>query len=130
MHRIFIISDGTGGTAEQILRSALAQFKGAELNIQRRPRIRTPEQVLTVVQEAASAGGFIVHTVVSNELRTAIGVAGRLHDVETIDLMGPLLTQLMVLLVGCTFRAAGAFSRAEQGIFPANRGHGIRISSR
>ena len=94
MYHIFVISDGTGGTAEQMLRAALTQFTGTDVRVHRFPEVRTEEQVLDVVEEALSANGFIVHTVVSGELRSTIGDLGRLHGIETIDLMGPLLAQL------------------------------------
>jgi regulator of PEP synthase PpsR (kinase-PPPase family) len=94
MYQIFVVSDGTGGTADQLLRAALAQFKELDVNIQRRGGILSEAQVIAVVKEAKDAQGFIVHTVVSAEMRKVIADIGRLHGVETIDLMGPLLAQL------------------------------------
>jgi regulator of PEP synthase PpsR (kinase-PPPase family) len=94
MNRVFVVSDATGITAEHVLSAALMQFAGAEVEIERRPGVRTEEQVRQVVQEVAGAGGFIVHTLVSDELRQVMLRTGRLHNVETIDLMGPLLARL------------------------------------
>ncbi len=94
MYHIFVLSDGTGGTAEQMIRAALTQFTETHVKILRYPDIRTEEQVLEVVEEAIRENCFIVHTVVSAELRSVIGDLGRLHNIETIDLMGPLLAQL------------------------------------
>ena len=94
MYHIFIVSDGTGRTAEQTLKAALTQFAETAVKLVRRPEIRTQKQVLQIVKEAAQVGGFIAHTVVSDALREAIVRTGRLHNVETIDLMGPLLAQL------------------------------------
>jgi regulator of PEP synthase PpsR (kinase-PPPase family) len=66
---IFILSDGTGRTAEQTLRAALTQFTETDVGIELRPGIRTESQALAVVKEASEAGGFIIHTAVSKELR-------------------------------------------------------------
>ena len=94
MQQIFIVSDGTGGTAEQILRAALTQFADTEVNIERRSEIREESQIVEIVKEAAEKRGVIIHTLVSLHLRQTIKYLGRLHTVETIDLMGPLLAQL------------------------------------
>jgi regulator of PEP synthase PpsR (kinase-PPPase family) len=94
MHQIFIISDGTGRTAEQSLRAALTQFPGAEVNINIRANILNEKQVRDIVHEAAARNGFIIHTVIKSDLRNKILEYGRLQNVETIDLMGPLLAQL------------------------------------
>jgi hypothetical protein len=94
VNRIFVASDGTGETAEQVLRAALMQFETAEVEIERRPEIRAEEQIHQLVQQASQAGGLIIHTLVSDELRDAMVREGRLQNVETIDLMGPLLARL------------------------------------
>lgn len=94
MHYIFIVSDATGRTAEQTLMAALTQFAGVEVKIERWPEVRTEKQILQVVKEAAQVNGFIIHTIVSKKLRDVILRTGRLHNVETIDLMGPLLARL------------------------------------
>jgi len=92
--RVFAVSDASGVTAEQVLSAALMQFAGAEVKIERRPGVRTERQVHHVVEEAAEAGGFIVHTLVSDELRATMLRTSRLYNIETIDLMGPLLARL------------------------------------
>ncbi|MCP4543859.1 MAG: kinase/pyrophosphorylase [Chloroflexi bacterium] len=94
MNRVFAVSDSTGITAEHVLSAALLQFAGAKVEIERRPGVRTEEQVRQVVQETAEVGGFIVHTLASDKLRQVMLRTGRLHNVETIDLMGPLLARL------------------------------------
>lgn len=94
MVNVFIVSDATGATAERVVRSALVQFAGAEAAIARRAQVRTPERVRAVVAEAAKAGAMIVHTLVSDELRLHMLSESRLHSVDALDLMGPLLERL------------------------------------
>lgn len=98
MHYVFAISDATGTTAERVVQAALTQFAGSEVEISRHGGVRTPEQVRQIVREAAEKGGFIVHTLVSAELRHLVLHEGRRHGVETIDLMGPLLARLTTVL--------------------------------
>jgi len=117
MHHIFVVSDGTGGTADQLLRAALAQFVETEVNIQRRGGVLIEEQVVEVVEEAARVKGFIVHTMVSTEMRSALSDIGRLHDVQTIDLMGPLLAQLTFQLSDEPSEKPGLFRKLNKEYF-------------
>lgn len=94
---VFAVSDGTGTTAERVLRAALTQFP-QEVEVRRIGEVRTIEQVREVVREAAQARALIVHTLVSAELRQAMFEEGRRHYVHTLDLMGPLLERLTDLL--------------------------------
>lgn len=84
MGHIFIISDGTGKTAEQAMNAALTQFSETEVIITKYSDVRTQEQVQQIINSAKQMGAFIVHTVVSTELRHLILQTGRLHNVETI----------------------------------------------
>ena len=117
MNRIFAVSDGSGATAEHALSRALLQFTGADVEIERRPGVRTEEQVRQVVQEAAEAGGFIVHTLVLDELRRVMVRTGRLHNVETIDLMGPLLARISQQLAISPAGKPGPLAQLDEEYF-------------
>lgn len=117
MKRIFVVSDATGGTAERILKAALTQFEGAEVEIEIRSYIRTGDQVEEVAKEAAAAGGFVIHTLVSDELRDRILQEGRIHNVETIDLMGPLLDRLSGQLAVTPLEKPGLFHQLNEDYF-------------
>jgi regulator of PEP synthase PpsR (kinase-PPPase family) len=117
MYRVFVVSDGTGVTAEQVLSAALMQFEGAEVEVERRPGVRSGEQVRQVVQEAAQVGAFIVHTLVSDKLREEMVRAGRLYNVEAIDLMGPLLARLSQQLAVSPAEKPGLFRQLNEEYF-------------
>ena len=93
-YNIYIVSDGTGRTAEQALNAALAQFGNVKVNLIRRPKVRTEQKVLNVIKEAKENNSFIVHTLVTDKLREAMLRGGRKSNVATIDLMGSLLARL------------------------------------
>lgn len=116
-YNVFIISDGTGRTAAQTLEAALTQFTDAEVTIQLRPEVRTEGQVVDVIMEAARADGFVVHTVVSRNLREYLIEAGRLQGVETIDLMGPLLAQLSDKFADTPSERPGLFYMLNKAYF-------------
>ena len=94
MHQIFVASDGTGRTAEQAVRAAMTQFADQEIEIQRFSDIRNNLDIQKIVNQAVEMKAFIVHTLVSDKLREELFRIARLHDVETIDLMGPLLDRM------------------------------------
>lgn len=109
MFHVYVISDATGQTAEGVMRAALIQFDPSKVEIHRYGGVRTSAQVRSIVTEASSTGGFIVHTLVSADMRRTVLTEGRAADVPTIDLMGPLLARLTDLLA--------AKPRAEPGLF-------------
>ena len=94
VYDIFIVSDGTGRTAEQALNAALIQFSNVKVNITRFTKVRTLQKVNSIIKQAKKKGGFIVHTLVSDKLREAILRGGRKNNLDTIDLMGGLLARL------------------------------------
>lgn len=95
----------------------MIQFSGASVAIERRPAVRTAEQVRQVARETAQVGGCIVHTLVLDELREEMVRAGRLHNVETIDLMGPLLARLSQQLSISPAEKPGLFRQLNKAYF-------------
>lgn len=91
---VIVVSDGTGRTAQQTLDAALTQFPGVNINIIIRAEIRTKDEIKYIFREAIETKAFILHTIVQNEIRHEIIRAGRVNNIETIDLMGSLLSRL------------------------------------
>jgi len=94
MLTIYVVSDATGGTAERMARSALIQFENAPVNLLRRPNVLTAKKLRAVVEEAAAGKSLILHTLVSDELRRLMVSEARLHGVDSLDMMGPILDRL------------------------------------
>ena len=109
MFQVYVISDATGVTAEQVVQAALTQFEGRSVEVTRFGGVRTSEQVCKIVEQAAANNGVIVHTLMSSELRQLTLTQGRRCGVATIDLMGPLLARLTELLA--------TSPRSEPGLF-------------
>jgi hypothetical protein len=117
MPKIFIVSDGTGRTATQALNAAITQFPGHNLETIIRNDVRSKEQIEEAVKEASETKAFIVHTLVSNSLRDFIITTGRTYNVETIDLMGPLLARLSEKLMHSPTEKPGLFSEINKEYF-------------
>jgi len=118
MHHVFVVSDGTGRTAENALRAALLQFTGANIKIEKRTSVRTEEQIFSVIKEVKNKKkGFVVHTLVSDKLRSILIRNCRHSNIETIDLMGPLLHRLQELLQTSPMEKPGIFSQLNETYF-------------
>lgn len=72
----------------------MMQFPDQDIEIRRFSDIRTVMQLQELVQMAGQQNAFIVHTLVSDKLREELFRIARLSNVETIDLMGPLLDRM------------------------------------
>jgi hypothetical protein len=111
-YQVFAVSDGTGGTAERVIRAALTQFEKS-VEVLRFGEVRTVEQVRAIVRQASRTRALIVHTLVTAELRQAMFDEGRRRHVETLDLMGPLLGRLSDLLEVSPLARPGLYGLEE-----------------
>jgi len=91
---IFIVSDGTGDTAEQVVRAGLLQFRGYLVHIQLFPTITEHEELGRIVEQAREEGALLVTTLVRTEMRSAAHELARQHGVQLVDLLGKLLGTL------------------------------------
>jgi regulator of PEP synthase PpsR (kinase-PPPase family) len=93
-YHIFIVSDSTGETASTMIRAALVQYSGKEIDITRFKNVRTEEQVESVVEECFQKQGIIVYTVAIPQLRNKIRDLAAGKGIAYFDLLGPLLGTL------------------------------------
>lgn len=91
---VIVVSDGTGRTAYQALEAALVQFPDIQVNAIIKSELRLIEEILKIVEEAKSYKAFILHTIVKEKIRNELIRVSRINNIETIDLMGPLLSRL------------------------------------
>jgi len=117
LYRIYIVSDGTGRTAEQALTAALYQFSEVDVRLIKRAEVRTEQKIRQVVQEAKKTGGFIVHTLVTDKLRDVMLHSGRKYDVDTIDLLGGLLRHLSEKFAISPAEKPGLFGQLNKSYF-------------
>lgn len=90
---IFVISDGTGETATAAVRAALVQFRPS-WHLHTYGDLRQPQQARALIEEAARLGALVVFTLVDQEVLRALQAAASEHQVETVDLLSPLVLRL------------------------------------
>ncbi|MCO4769862.1 MAG: kinase/pyrophosphorylase [Deltaproteobacteria bacterium] len=97
---IFVVSDSSGTTGEQLIRAALAQFENFLVNIRTYPHVTEARRAEAVVRLASRQNALVFYTLVKPEVHAALGSACEAHDVVSFDLMGPLLLTLADYLGG------------------------------
>jgi regulator of PEP synthase PpsR (kinase-PPPase family) len=113
--RIYILSDGSGTTAERVLQASLIQFTQEQASISIVPHVKGAAEVAATVREAAEHRGMIIYTLVSPKLRDAVTTEANERNVVTIDILGPFLTKLSEFLA--------APPRSQPGLLEQVDGH-------
>ncbi|NJN15783.1 MAG: kinase/pyrophosphorylase [Oscillochloris sp.] len=91
---VYVVSGGIGTVGEQIARLALSQFEETDVPVIIVPNVRESQQVIEVVQKAASNGGTILHTLMETALRRELMRQARDYNVVEVDLVGTVLSRL------------------------------------
>lgn len=94
---LFIVSGGMGSSGERLVRTALAQFPNTEASVIVRAGVRTEDELRRAVDQAAEAGGAILHTLVDARLRARLVQLATERGVAEVDLIGPVLTRMEAL---------------------------------
>jgi hypothetical protein len=114
---IYVISDGTGETADQMIKAALLQYVREGLKIVRFKNIRTEIQVRSIFEEAHAVKAMVVYTVVSDNLRKFIDLTSQQTGVPAVDLLGPLLEKLSRYLKRNPETQPGLFHQVNENYF-------------
>ena len=114
---IFVLSDGTGETADQMIKAALVQYVRDGLKIARYKNIRTEAQVTSIFEEAHQTRAIVVYTVVSDALRTYITNLSHQSGVPCVDLLGPVFEVLGKYLKKDPHSQPGLFHQVNEYYF-------------
>jgi len=95
---VFVLSDGTGETAEKVVRAALLQFREARPALKMYSRLRDDEEIRDVIDRAAQVSALVVFTVVNNQQRDLIHQLALEKNVDAVDLIGALIGKLQSFL--------------------------------
>ncbi len=97
MKTVMIISDATGETAERMVRAATLQFS-EPVQIRLFSRVRLESELEQILEKAAELRALVVFTVVNAEERGLISQLVERYNIETVDLIGALISKLAVYL--------------------------------
>jgi regulator of PEP synthase PpsR (kinase-PPPase family) len=91
---VFILSDGTGETASTMVRAALVQYEGKDIQIVRCKNVRTEDQIKSLMEDVFQKKGMVVYTMVSPHMRKVVFESASEKGIPVVDLMGPLLNSM------------------------------------
>jgi len=94
---IYILSDSIGETGEIVVKAAMSQFEVANIEIRRKPYIKSTEQINTVLKEAAQTNGAIMYTLVRPDLKAALETSAKALHLLHVDIMGPVINALSAI---------------------------------
>ncbi len=114
---IWVISDGSGSTAERVLQASLVQFGHENVMVERIPDVRTKNQIKDIIERASKHKGLVAYTLVSTELRNEIATRSNEYNVPTVDLLGPLLTSLSNFLASSPEAKPGLLDKLDHHYF-------------
>jgi regulator of PEP synthase PpsR (kinase-PPPase family) len=117
MFKIFIVSDGTGRTANQLIKAALTQFPETETEITLYPVVRDKNKILEIISEAENGHAMIAHTIVDNELRNYLESECNPLKITLVDLIGPLINRMSYIFSEKPSQDPGLFYQTNQEYF-------------
>jgi regulator of PEP synthase PpsR (kinase-PPPase family) len=114
---LIIMSDGTGETADLIIKAALVQYSGLDLKMIRYKNVRTEPQVSAIFEEAQTKRAIVVYTIVTKALREFVEKTAQVCVVPAVDLLGPLLNLLSQFLTQNQKGEPGLFHQVNESYF-------------
>lgn len=114
---IFVLSDGTGETADQMIKAALVQYVRDGLKVVRYKNVRTEQQVAAIFEEAHAVSAMVVYTVVSDSLKKFIQKVSDQSGTKSVDLLGPLMELLGKYLTRDPKSQPGLFHQVNENYF-------------
>jgi regulator of PEP synthase PpsR (kinase-PPPase family) len=91
MAEVFVLSDGTGETADKLVQAALVQFPEHDPPVSRFKSLKSEAQIHGILEEAKTQNATLVYTVARNDLRTCVEKRAQELGLRAIDLLGPIL---------------------------------------
>ncbi len=114
MLNVYVLSDSTGETAVRLVRAALAQFEDPPVRIIRRANTRSEQEVTDVVREAAGGNALLLYSLVTAGLRRLVLEESRRRDVDSLDVLGPMLERLARHLSRMPQERPGLFRQLQE----------------
>lgn len=114
---VFILSDGTGDTAEKVVRAAFRQFQGHVIYLRTFPLITSPEKLSSMFRRAKRQGALVVTTLVQPEMREHAERLAVEVGVQHIDLLGHLIHEFEEFLGRQAVGVPGLMHQADDHYF-------------
>lgn len=94
---IYILSDSIGETGEMVVKAAMSQFEVANMQLRRKPYLKSVAQIEAALKEASQTNGAIMYTLVRPDLKTALESSATALGLLHVDIMGPVINALSTI---------------------------------
>lgn len=114
---LFIVSDGTGDTADRVTRAALRQFEGFRVAVHVFPNVTDAEHLDRILKQAAMTGAFVVTSLVAPDQRSLANQLAKAYRIVQIDVIGGVITALSGWLGEAPVNQPGLMHRTDADYF-------------
>jgi [pyruvate, water dikinase]-phosphate phosphotransferase / [pyruvate, water dikinase] kinase len=114
---VYVVSDSLGETAELVVRAAESQFNGGQCEIRRIPYVMDEKTIKEVVQTAHQERALLIFTLVVPELQAMMIEEAEKKSVPYVDLMGPMIDRLSLLLGQAPRKEPGLIHKLDAQYF-------------
>jgi len=114
---IYILSDSIGETGEIVVKAALSQFDGENIQLNRRAYLKSAEQIIRVLSEVAQTGGAVMYTLVRPDLKTALESNAKMLGLIHVDIMGPIIQALTAISHSSPRNEPGLIHKVDEAYF-------------
>lgn len=94
---VYVVSDSVGETAELVVKAAASQFNGAGVEVRRIPYVEDTGTIDEIIYLASQANALIAFTLVVPEIKNYLIERAAAKNVETVDIIGPMLNKIETL---------------------------------
>jgi len=91
---IYIISDSTGETAQNIVHAAVSQFDSDNIKLKLFAHIESTKDIKGIIDKINKEKSFIVYTIVKPELRSFLKEESQRKSIFSFDILGPLIDNI------------------------------------
>ena len=95
---VWVVSDGTGRTALEVLKAVSYQFEDPDLEFQTVSDLTSEDMAIELIDRVRRESGMVVFTVVSGALRRLLHRLCVENHILSVDLFGPLITTMQKFL--------------------------------
>ena len=116
---LIVASDSVGETAELVARACISQFNPnqCENEIIRYPYIEALENVDEVIQVALDTHAIVIYTLVKPEIRKYMEAKVNELNIQSVDIMGPLMNILLERIDEQPYFEPGLVHRLDEAYF-------------
>jgi len=114
---VYIVSDGTGDTAEKVVRAAFRQFSGHLVHLRTFSHVTRMDELTALLRRASRNQALVVTTLVRSDMRELSKKLAKDLSVRHIDLIGELLVELEAFLNEAPVGVPGLLRAADESYF-------------